>query len=104
MKLKSHPVVIINQFFLNFTHPLTRNTIIDVCFTSESSKSCSARAYETSERVSAGPTVFAGVGNALIHIYVTQLTWKLQKMGRIIRDSKKSQTDLPCKTILSQVS
>lgn len=54
--------------------PLTRSTVIDVCFTSRPTISSSAGTHKASKSVSAGPTVLAGVGDAFIHIYVTQLT------------------------------
>lgn len=67
----------------NITWPLTRRTVIDVCFTGQASISSSAGAQEASKCVSAGPAVLAGVWDAFIHIYVTQLTWGMQKKGTV---------------------
>lgn len=66
----------------SFMWPLTRSTVIDVCFTGKPSISSSAGAQEASRCVSASPTVLAGVWDAFIHIYVTQLTWRMPKKGR----------------------
>lgn len=58
--------------------PLTRCTIVDVCFTSRPTESSSTGAHESPECVSAGPTVLAGIGDAFIYINVAQLTWRMQ--------------------------
>lgn len=73
---------------VKFTWPLTRSTVIDICFTGQPSISSSAGAQEASKFVSAGPTVLAGVWDAFIHIYVTQLTWRMQKKGMITFNSR----------------
>lgn len=54
--------------------PLTRRTVIDVCFTGKPSISSSARAQEASRCVGASSAVLTRVGDAFIHIYITQLT------------------------------